>query len=131
MPYVKIEPTGDMPTTAIMTPFLASGNYGIRNVEIDPEDDLKLEILKSDDYNGLFLREPSIHEIRSKLRDPANLNNKDFVGSLIGEKRLSPKYAESRPPGIGRSFNKKPSVRFGRTLLGNNPTENRSKRFTP
>lgn len=131
MPYVQIEPTADMPTTAIMTPLLSSGNYGIRSVEVDPEDELKLEILKTDDYSSLFSREPSIHEIRSKLRDPANFKNADLIGALIGEGRLSSKYADPRPPKVGRSFNKKPSIRFGRTLLGNNPAENRSKRFTP
>jgi len=131
MPYVQIEPTADMPTTAIITPFLSSGNYGIRNVNVDPGDELKLEILKTDDYDGLFNREPSIHEIRSKLRDPANLQNATLIGALIGEGRLSSKYADVRPPFIGRAYNKKPSLQFGRTLLGNNPAENRSKRFTP
>lgn len=131
MPYVQIKPTADMPTTAIMTPLLSSGNYGIRNVAVDPGDELKLEILKTDDYDGLFNREPSIHEIRSKLRDPANLQNSNLIGALIGEGRLSSKYSEIRPSRIGRAYNKNPSLQFGRNLLGNNPAENRSKRFTP
>jgi hypothetical protein len=131
MPYVQIEPTADMPTTAIITPLLSSGNYGIRNVKVDPGDELKLEILKTDDYDGLFNREPNIHEIRSKLRDPANLQNSTLIGTLIGEGRLSNTYADIRPKRIGRAYNRKPSLQFGRTLLGNNPAENRSKRFTP
>ena len=131
MPYVQIQRTADMPTTAIMTPILSSGNYGIRDVQVDPGDELKLEILKSDDYDDLMTREPNIHEIRSKLRDPSIFNNEKFIGALIGEGRLSSSYADQRPPALGRASNKKPSLRFGRTLLGNNPSENRSKRFTP
>jgi len=127
--YVQIEPTGPMPTTALVTPHLASGNYGIRNVEVDPQDTLKLDILKSDDYDNVTNRIPNIHEIRSKLRDKNNYNNSKFTSTLVAEGRLSPDFRNKIPPNIGRSSSRKMNTKFGLTLLGNNPTENRSKRF--
>lgn len=131
MKYVEIKQTAEMPNTSIMSTLLSSSNYGIRKVNIDPNDELKLEILKSDDYSDIINRSPSIEEIRSKLRDPSNFNNSNFIGALIGEGRLSSKYADQRPSKIGRAASKNPSIRFGKTPLGNNPAENRSKRFTP
>jgi len=129
MPYVTIPTTAPMPVSPIIAAHLSTSNYGIRNVEVDKGDKLKLELLKTDDYADLFNYDPSIHEIRSKMRDPANRNNSTFTGYLVAEGKLSSKYRDARPKKVGRAISGKNNIRFGNTVLGNNPAENRSKRF--
>lgn len=127
MPYIPIPPTAPIPNPMVVELQLSSSNYGIRNVSVDPK--LKDKISKDDEYDGLFNHDPTIHEIRSKLRDPANLNNGTFTGYLVSQGKLNSKFKESIPKNIGRSANKKGTVRFGIDLLGNNASDNRSKRF--
>ena len=103
-----------------------SSSYGIRNVSIDPK--LKDKISKSDDYKELFNFDPTIHEIRSKLRDPQHLKNSGFTGALVSKGMLNKDFAKTIPKNIGR-VTSRGKVRFGVTMLGNNPAENRSKRF--
>lgn len=127
MPFIPIPATAPLPNPAVVELQLASSNYGIRNVAVDPK--LKDKISKSDEYVGLFNFDPTIHEIRSKLRDPANYANSTFTSYLVAEGKLNKDFKKNIPPNIGRSANKKGNVRFGINLLGNNPADNRSKRF--
>ena len=82
-----------------------------------------------DDYKGAFINKPTIHEVRSKLRDPQWRDNGELTSKLVGEARLSKSWAENSPPKIGRTANKNGTIRFGEELIGNNPADNRSKRF--
>lgn len=127
MPYPVIPPTAPIPATPIVELMLSTSSYGVRNVKIDNK--LKEKILKSDEYAELFNFDPDIHEIRSKLRDASNLNNGKFTGYLVSEGLLNKDYAKTIPKNIGRSANKEGTIRFGVELLGNNPIDNRSKRF--
>ena len=127
MPFIPVPATAPLPNPAIVELQLASSNYGIRNVAVDPK--LKSKISKSDEYAGLFNFDPNIHEIRSKLRDPANFTNSTLTSYLVAEGKLNRDFKKNIPPNIGRSANKKGTVRFGINLLGNNPADNRSKRF--
>lgn len=127
MPYIPLPPTAPIPNPVIVELQLSSSNYGIRNVTVDPK--LKEKISKDDDYDGLFNHDPTIHEIRSKLRDPSNFSNGKFTGYLVGQGKLSKDFKNNIAPNIGRSANKKGTVRFGINLLGNNAADNRSKRF--
>jgi len=127
MPYPVIPPTAPLPAPPIVELMLSTSSYGVRNVSIDPK--LKEKILKSDEYEELFNFDPTIHEIRSKLRNPANLNNGTFTGYLVQNGLLNSKFKKTIPQNIGRSANKKGTIRFGVELLGNNPADNRSKRF--
>lgn len=127
MPYTPIPPTAPLPNPATVELHLASSTYGVRNVKVDPK--LKQKLSRDDEYKGLFNHNPSIHEIRSKLRDPANLNNGGFTSYLVSEGKLNKQFKKNIPKNIGRSANKKGTLRFGINTLGNNPTDNRSKRF--
>ena len=127
MPFIPIPASAPIPNPLVIGAQLASTNYGIRNVQVDQN--LKKKILKSDDYKGLFNHDPSIHEIRSKLRDPANFNNGGFTSYLVAEGKLNKNFKKNIPKNIGRTAAKKGSIHFGTTILGNNPIENRSKRF--
>ena len=127
MPFVPVAPTAPLPNPGIIEMSLATSAYGIRNVQTDPK--LKEKIMKSDEYAELFNFDPDIHEIRSKLRSPTNLNNDEFTGYLVSEGLLNKDFAKTMPKNIGRSASKKGTIRFGVELLGNNPVDNRSKRF--
>ena len=127
MPYTPLPPSAPIPNPAIVELQLSSSNYGIRNVVVDPK--LKDKISKSDEYDDLFNHDPTIHEIRSKLRDRANYTNSTLTGYLVSQGKLNSNYKKNIPSNIGRSAAKKGTVRFGENLLGNNAIDNRSKRF--
>jgi len=127
MPYIPIPPTAPLPNPGIVELQLSTSKYGIRGVSVDSK--LKDKILRSDDYKELFSHDPTIDEIRSKLRDPANLNNGEFTSFLVGEGKLSSNFKKNLPTNIGRTAAKKGTLRFGKELIGNNPSDNRSKRF--
>lgn len=127
MPFIVLPSSAPIPNPIVIGAQLASTNYGIRNVQIDAN--LKKKILKTDDYKGLFNHDPSIHEIRSKLRDPANFENSSFTSYLVAEGKLNKDFKKNIPKNIGRTASKKGSIHFGTTILGNNTIENRSKRF--
>ena len=127
MPYIPVPPTAPLPNPSIVELILSTSNYGIRAVGVS--DKLKDKILKSDDYKELFSHDPSISEIRSKLRDPANLKNGEFTSYLVGEGKLNSEFKVNIPRNIGRTANKDGTLRFGLELIGNNPADNRSKRF--
>ena len=127
MPFIPVPPTAPLPNPAIIETQLATSNYGIRNVVVDSK--LADKISKSDDYKGLFNFDPTIHEIRSKLRDPANFDNGGFTSYLVSEGKLNKDFKKNIPRNIGRSASKKGTIRFGINTLGNNPADTRSKRF--
>lgn len=127
MPYAPLPPTAPLPNPAIVELQLSTSKYGIRAVSVDSK--LEDKIKRSDDYKELFSHDPTISEIRSKLRDPANLNNSEFTSYLVGEGKLSKTFKRNLPTNIGRSANKNGTIRVGMELIGNNPADNRSKRF--
>jgi hypothetical protein len=127
MPFIPLPKTAPIPMPHIVEMQLSSSNYGIRNVTVDPK--LKDKILRSDDYSDLFNFDPTIHEIRSKLRDPQHFKNGRFTSYLVSEGKLNKDFKKNLPRNIGRSASKKGTVRFGTNLLGNNAADNRSKRF--
>ena len=77
----------------------------------------------------MFDRDPTIDEIRSKLRDPANFENTKFTGKLISAELLSSDYAKAVDKEIGRTSSRKKVKTFGEKTLGNNPADKKSKRF--
>lgn len=127
MPYTPIPPTAPLPQPPIIETQLATTAYGIRAVSVDPK--LEDKILKSDDYDDLFNFDPTIYEIRSKLRDEANLRNSTLTSTLVSQGLLNEDFKKNIPTNIGRSASKEGTIRFGINLLGNNPSDNRSKRF--
>ena len=125
--FSTLEPIIELPTADNIELLVSTSNVGVREVAIDPEFPNKLK--RSDEYKELFSHDPSIHEIRSKLRDRANHDNDEFTGFLVGEGKLNSSFKKNLPTNIGRSASKKGTIRFGSELLGNNPADNRSKRF--
>jgi hypothetical protein len=110
MPFPVIPPTAPIPNPPIVELMLSTSSYGVRNVAIDSK--LKDKILKSDEYKELFNFDPDIHEIRSKLRSEANLNNGEFTSYLVSKNLLNKDFAKTIPTNIGRSASKKGTVRL-------------------
>jgi len=132
--YVQIPPTAPMPTSATIIGKISGSEYAVQNVKIDiastDPDSIKLKILRSDDYDELFTFDPTIHEIRSKLRDKTNRENGKFTSFLVAEGKLNSEFKRVVPKKINRSVNKKSVSRFGFKFIGNNPADKKSKRFT-
>lgn len=130
LPYrmIPTTPSAPPPYAPIVGAHLLGGSYAIRNISIDAGDSLKNRILLKDDYEGLFEKIPSMQEIRSTIRDPAN--RAKLANKLIQERRLNPEYQKTAPPKIGRTVGKSQSSRFGYVPLGN-AIANRGKRFSP
>jgi hypothetical protein len=127
MPYTPLPASAPIPNPMIVEMQLSTSKYGIRNVVVDSK--LRDKISKDDEYVGLFNYDPTIHEIRSKLRDNANFNNSTFTGYLVSQGKLNKDFKNNIPKNIGRTASKKGTTRFGINLLGNNAADNRSKRF--
>lgn len=118
--------------------------YAVRQVIIDPDDNIEDKISKFGSYTYYFKWTPTTAEIRAKLRtmDGANeetqapekqLDAKKCIASLLNENRLHPQYKDNAPSGkygITRTGQSTPTARYGYTLLGN-PVERSSKTFTP
>ncbi len=132
-PFTEVPTSAPMPSPALVIPHLSASNYAIRNVKIDTDindpNSLISKILKTDDYQDLFDRDPTIHEIRSKLRDPANLKNSKFTSNLVSEGKLSLQFSNTAPKNIGRVEGKSTSFKIGERVIGNNPNDKKSKRF--
>ena len=103
------------------TEYLHKGDRGIRNVRIDISNHLKNSIDKSVPYGNLSSRKLTTPEIRAKLRDAANLRNKDFIGSQLTEGKLSATYINKVPSKTGRVANNE-----GNTIRGCNILKNAS-----
>lgn len=119
-------PKKPVPKTDAVSGILSDGHLSIRAIAIDPSDELRKAILLRDDYEGLYEINPTIDEIRSTLRDPANIA---LIGSKLLERNLiSSDYKSPLPPKTGRVAKKSTSPRFGYVALGNS-VNNRGKRF--
>ena len=130
--FVPVVPTTFMPNAEMVGSILGLSKYGIKNVKIDtPEGDLTNKLIRDKDYNGKTNRIPTVPEIRTLLTDPENLKDTVLTTALVAEGRLNPEFNRLTPKKIRRMAAKDANARFGYTTLGNNPIENRSKRFTP
>lgn len=94
-----------------MNAYLHASNFGVRQIDIDPGTIMKNQIDKSTEYGGISSRKLTTAEVRSKLRDPLTIANKQFIGSMIAEGKLSPEYINAVPPKTGRKVGPEPVPR--------------------
>lgn len=119
-------PKKPVPKTSAVQGILTDGHLAIRPITIDPDNALRDGILLRDDFKGLFEVSPTIDEIRSTLRDPANVA---LIGGVLLQKNMiASDYKSPMPPKTGRVAKKDTSPRFGYVALGNS-VNNRGKRF--
>ena len=124
--YAPIPTILGMLSPAVTETQLMTTRYGVRSVNIPatPED-----LTLRDEYDKAFITRPNIHMVRSKLRDAQWRNNGTLTSRLVAEDRLNSTFTNTIPKNIGRSASKDGTVRFGMEVIGNNPSNNRSKRF--
>jgi len=129
---VAIPPIETPPIAPATVTLTHMSEYAFRNIGLDVGFNHYDKVIKLDDYKGLLDHEPkSINEIRAKLRNYRQ-NNVEFP-TRLGDK-LGPLWSGNVPDEnvlFGRTVTTDPTVRYGQTPLGNNPVDNRSKRFKP
>jgi len=110
-----------LPNTAFAEIYVAS-EYGIQDVKVDPENELKKLINQTTLSGGVSDRPLTTSEIRSKLRDENNKNNEDFTGKQVAENKLNPESlgAKSVPAETGRTASNDPTVVENITVIGPN-----------
>jgi len=92
------------PTADIMKTYLTKGQDGVQQVLIDEGDYIKDKI-NIGPNTGFITESPLTQkEIRTKLKDPANNTNREFINTLYAENRISKEYLKKIPPEIGRSY---------------------------
>ena len=99
-----------------------ASEYGIQDVKVDPENELKKLINQTTLSGGVSDRPLTTSEIRSKLRDENNKNNEDFTGKQVAENKLNPESlgAKSVPAETGRTASNDPTVVENITVIGPN-----------
>ena len=98
------------PTTSIINNALNFSPKGIRRISIDEENFIKNKIDKSENYGGVSKTDLTTKEVRSKLRDPNNINNETFVGAILAEGLVSPAFTTIGPQETGRISGKKADI---------------------
>lgn len=110
-------PTTALPNGALMTEYLTVSSKGIINVTVDDAEIIKM-VDRSQFNGGTSSGTLGTTQVRSKLRDEANLNNTEFVSNMVASGVLSPQYSQTTAPGMGRTVGKAPTPTRGSTYMG-------------
>tara|TARA_Y100000813_G_scaffold22830_2_gene14750 strand:- start:142 stop:1539 length:1398 start_codon:yes stop_codon:yes gene_type:complete len=113
------------PTTATITDLLNNSDLGVRVVEVDTFDDLKNAADRTADYGGISKFDLTTQAARSRLRDPNNLNNETFLGTLMSDGTIAKTYANSTPPNYGRIVSVDEIAVRGAENIGKRSAQNR------
>tara|TARA_Y100000114_G_scaffold118165_1_gene112628 strand:+ start:4302 stop:6323 length:2022 start_codon:yes stop_codon:yes gene_type:complete len=116
------------PNTTNITTSLNRSPIAIQRVDIDDGNLMKNAVDKTVKYGGVSKLDLTTREVRSKLRDPNNLNNETFVGAAITDGILSANFASLVPKVTDRTNGREKIPTFTSTPLGK--TRNQNKRFT-
>jgi len=91
-----------LPTTVIINDALENSGVAIKKVHIDELNQLYNRLDRTAHYGGVSKVELNTKEARSKLRDPNNVNNEQFISALIADGTISPFYTLISPLSTGR-----------------------------
>ena len=89
------------PTSAVLTNYLNSA-YGVNDVKIDAGDVLLNTIDRTQKTQGISDTSQTTSQVRSSLKDEANLNNKDYTANAVAEGTLNPEFVNTVPAATGR-----------------------------
>lgn len=118
-----------LPTGALLESYLGASSNGVRRVVVDPEDGIRNAIdptLNQGEVASIPLAET---ETRSRMRDQNNRSNTNFISNAVATGNLSPSYAVSSPPAIGRIRSMNTFSDRGRVPVGNAPVQRINKRI--
>ena len=113
------------PTTSLLNDALENSSIGIKRVDIDTSKGLFNRLNRLDHYGGVSKTDLTTRQVRSKLRDPNNINNETFTGACIAEGILSPFFSREAILTVDRIVSNEKSLRIPSTIMGNpaNPME--------
>lgn len=106
-----------LPNGSIMTEYLTQSSKGIVNVTVDDVEIKKM--MDRSQFNGGTSALPlSTTQVRSKLRDPANMANGEFTSNMVASGTLSPQFSQTSAPAVNRTVGKSPAPVRGVTPVG-------------
>lgn len=97
------------PTSALMGLY-TTGNTGVNDIQIDLDDHLKNAIDQTINTNGKAKSPQTTAQIRSSLKDNANLTDKHYTANAVADGKLSAKYTQPAPGRVGRTVNNQPTA---------------------
>ena len=107
-----------LPNAGVATTYQKS-EYGIRDVQVDPEGELLKMINQTDLSGGVSDRPLTTGEVRSKLRDENNKDNVDFTAKQVAEQKINPEaLGKTVPAQTGRIASANPTVSENYTTIG-------------
>jgi len=98
--------------------YLENSDRAIAKISIDPGGHLRKGVDKTELYDGVTDRDPTLTEARALLKDPDNANNAKFVGATVATGTVSPNVSNPTPPAVGRSVNPSEVKKRGSTPVG-------------
>lgn len=119
-----------LPNGTLMNQYLNVSSKGIINVTIDEKEIIKM-IDRSQFNGGTSSGNLSTTQVRSRLRDEANLGNAEFCSNMVASGVLSPQYSQTAAPGIGRTVGRAPTPVRGSTPIGGGATDQSQRVFQP
>ena len=84
--------------------------FGVNEIQIDLGDHLKNNIDRSTKTNGKAKSEQTTAQIRSTLKDPANLADQTYTADAVAQNKLNPEFIKNVPTEVGRIVSKSPSA---------------------
>lgn len=117
-------------SSGLMNSYLNESANGTIKISIDEGDHIKNSIDRTVTNDGISEKELNTREIRSALREPANMANNTFVGNAVSAGKISGTYSKTVPSSTGRIYSKSPAVRIP-TSGGLNATTDNIKRYKP
>lgn len=119
-----------LPNGALMSQYLTVSSKGIVNVTIDDAEIIKM-VDRSKFNGGTSSGNLTTTQVRSKLRDEANLGNAEFCSNMVASGVLSPQYSQTSAPGVGRTVGQAPAPIRGSTPVGAGPADQSQRVYQP
>ena len=91
--------------------------YGVNDVKIDAGDVLLNTIDRTQKTQGISDTSQTTSQVRSSMKDEANLNNKDYTANAVAEGTLNPEYVNTVPASTGRMVSSNATPRQARNLV--------------
>ena len=107
--HTAVNTTATFEPTASNMGSYTTGVYGVNDIQIDLGDHLKNAIDKTVKSSGKAKSEQTIEEVRSTLKDEANLNDKTYTADAVASGKLNPEYLNTIPGETGRIVNIEPT----------------------
>lgn len=131
MPHVPDPLRTAPPNALVLAAYLYTSSGGIRSVSVDTNDVLKNSIDLKEETGNVTSRIHTLGEVRSRLKNPANLSNTKYVKYHVSNGVLAADYVKASPNKIGRIRGEGSTITTGKDFLGTGQADNYLKKFKP